>query len=367
LKITKERNRPLPLIEKTVFISYRRTNASWALAIYQHLTQNGYDVFFDFKGIASGDFESIILENVRARAHFLVLLTPSALKRCSEAGDWLRREIETAIEAKRNIVPIMLPGFRFSTPTIAQQLTGKLKPLSQYNALNVPADYFTEAMGRLRDHFLNVALDAVSHPASSHAENAAKIQQAAAGAAPAARKEKLAAETYFERGFSAMDPYEKVRLYTEAIRLKPDLVGAVKDYEASALTGTDAKQSNAEGARRKMPTRQNAEVRQPRSSGKDEPGRKKGLATRNMTEERDLEPRKPKHVQAAARTQPAASTKQSEAARARQRKRRAVQNAAADRVLMRIRRERKKEAEMRRMEKERPLQALLKRLLNRPV
>jgi hypothetical protein len=41
--------------EKTVFISYRRTNIPWALAIFQNLTQHGYDVFFDYNGIASGD------------------------------------------------------------------------------------------------------------------------------------------------------------------------------------------------------------------------------------------------------------------------------------------------------------------------
>ena len=68
-------------IEKTVFISYRRTNVPWALAISQYLTHNGYDVFVDYTGVASGDFESVILENIRARAHFLVLLTPSALER----------------------------------------------------------------------------------------------------------------------------------------------------------------------------------------------------------------------------------------------------------------------------------------------
>jgi len=85
-------------IEKTVFISYRRTNVSWALAIYQYLTHQGYDVFFDYKSIASGDFEQIILANIKSRAHFLVILTPSALERCSEPNDWLRREIECALE-----------------------------------------------------------------------------------------------------------------------------------------------------------------------------------------------------------------------------------------------------------------------------
>ena len=76
-------------IEKTVFISYRRANAPWALAIFKELTHHGYDVFFDYTGILSGDYERIILENIQARAHFLVLLAPSTLDRCSEPEDQL--------------------------------------------------------------------------------------------------------------------------------------------------------------------------------------------------------------------------------------------------------------------------------------
>jgi len=44
----------MPRIEKTVFISYRRTNAPWRWSIYQHLSHHGYDVFYDYQGIASG-------------------------------------------------------------------------------------------------------------------------------------------------------------------------------------------------------------------------------------------------------------------------------------------------------------------------
>ncbi len=122
----------MPRVEKTVFISYRRTNFWTALAIYQHLTSNGFDVFMDYRGIAAGDFESQILENVRARAHFLILLTPSALERLAEPGDWLRREIETAIESRRNIVPLLFEGFDFGSPMVAKQLSGALSALPRY-------------------------------------------------------------------------------------------------------------------------------------------------------------------------------------------------------------------------------------------
>lgn len=86
-------------VEKTIFLSYRRTNTPWALAIYQNLTHLGYDVFFDYISIPSGDFESVILGNIKSRAHFLVLLTPSALEDCDKPGDWLRREIEAAMDS----------------------------------------------------------------------------------------------------------------------------------------------------------------------------------------------------------------------------------------------------------------------------
>src|ERR1022692_932886 len=168
-------------IEKTVFLSYRRTNIPWALAIFQNLTQNGYDVFFDYNGIASGDFESVILGNITARAHFLVLLTPSALERCDDPADWLRREIETALANQRNIVPLMLEGFDFGTPTIASQLTGTLAALKRYNGLSIPPEYFLEAMERLRGRYLNVPLTAVLHPASLPVQRAATEQRAAAG------------------------------------------------------------------------------------------------------------------------------------------------------------------------------------------
>jgi hypothetical protein len=101
-------------IDRTVFVSYRHTDAAWALSIFQDLTQHGYDVFIDYDGIASGSFETIILENIRSRAHFLVLLTPTALERCADPKDWMRREIEAALDSRRNIIPVMLEGFDFS-------------------------------------------------------------------------------------------------------------------------------------------------------------------------------------------------------------------------------------------------------------
>ncbi len=134
-----------------------------------------------------------MLGNIAARAHFLVVLTPSALERCSNPNDWLRREIETALEFRRNIVPLMLESFSFGTPAIASQLTGALSALKEYNGLNIPPDFFLEAMSRLRERYLNAPLTAVLHPKTLIAQSETKRQKAAATAAPPVQEQPLTA------------------------------------------------------------------------------------------------------------------------------------------------------------------------------
>ncbi len=178
-------------IEKTVFISYRRTDVYTALAVYENLKNQGYDVFFDYRSISSGDFEQIITSNIRARAHFILILTPTALDRCNEPGDWLRREIELAIDEKRNIVPLFFKGFRFGGSSKSgmskwmrlrkpEVLTGKLGNIRRYNGLNVHEDYFEEAMQRVRTEFLNKPLDTILHPVSTQVRKVVKEEQDAA-------------------------------------------------------------------------------------------------------------------------------------------------------------------------------------------
>jgi tetratricopeptide (TPR) repeat protein len=212
-------------IEKSVFISYRRTNFPWALAIYQELTHKGYDVFLDYLSIDSGNFEKVILENIKARAHFLVILTLSSLERCQEPEDWLRREIETAIGEKRNIVPVMLENFDFGNPLVRQALTGKLSSLNKFNGLRVYTEYFFEAMDRLRNRYLNIELNTVLYPISIETKKVTKKQQAALSKVKQVRKEELNVQEWYERGYEyhgTGNYKEAIRCYSESIALRPD-------------------------------------------------------------------------------------------------------------------------------------------------
>lgn len=145
--------RPRPNPNRRVFISYRRA-VSWQItrAIYNELRAHGYDVFMDVESIPSGQFERIILNQIAARPHFIVILTHGTLDRVDQPGDWLRREIERALELERNIIPVLVDGFTMADA--APHLTGRLAALTKYNALDVPQVYFDAAMTRLRTQFL---------------------------------------------------------------------------------------------------------------------------------------------------------------------------------------------------------------------
>jgi len=141
----------------------------------------------------------VILDNIRARAHFIIILTPSALENCNEPGDWLRREIETAMDEKRNIVPLMMEGFDFGNPLVNETLTGKLALLSGYNGLRIPADYALEAMVRLRERYLNVALsDVFLQPLSNFAKEVTESQKVSADNEDLIESTQLSEQELFE-------------------------------------------------------------------------------------------------------------------------------------------------------------------------
>lgn len=162
-----------------VFLSYRRKDSTGAEAVYRWLREQGFDVFMDVQSLGSGSFERVILEQILAREHFVVLLRPDSLDRADQPGDWLRREIETAMTHRRNVVPLTDGGFSFEALGVKHKLTGQLARLKEYTAVEIPAGYFPAAMERLV-RFLSIDFKTVVHPESPSAKKAATKQLLAA-------------------------------------------------------------------------------------------------------------------------------------------------------------------------------------------
>lgn len=90
-----------------IFISYRRDGgALMARTLCAELELLGYRVFLDFNELKDGVFDKRIMDAIDEAPIFITLLTPHSLDRCVNEDDWVRREIEYAIEKNRHLVPI---------------------------------------------------------------------------------------------------------------------------------------------------------------------------------------------------------------------------------------------------------------------
>ena len=67
-----------------------------------------------------------------------------ALDRCVNQDDWLRLEIEHAIQYKKNIIPIMVDGFEFP-----KELPSSMQVLPFFNGVQISREYFDASMVKL--------------------------------------------------------------------------------------------------------------------------------------------------------------------------------------------------------------------------
>lgn len=95
-----------------IFISYRRDGGEFfGKILSDKLIAKGYSVFFDVEALRSGPFNDQLFQVIDQCQDFIVILSPHALDRCINPGDWVCSEIAYAIQQKKNIVPIVLRDF----------------------------------------------------------------------------------------------------------------------------------------------------------------------------------------------------------------------------------------------------------------
>jgi tetratricopeptide (TPR) repeat protein len=127
------------------------------------------------------------------------------------------------MDLKRNIVPVMVKGFDFSLEQ--KYLTGKLSTLSSFSGLNVPADYFDEAMTKLRTRFLKqpVSGTVVSTPVSERDAVESRINATLAQPEPTSAE--LNASDYYSQGYRCYEQSDfpgAILNFTKAIESNPE-------------------------------------------------------------------------------------------------------------------------------------------------
>jgi len=136
-----------------VFTSYSRNSSGWAArSIKERLDRHGVDVFLDIDSINSGRFETVIVNEIGRREHFIVLLTQETCERLGTPSDWVRRELERALELKKNVVPVLLDDTSLQQVSPAFPLREKLLSLS---ACTILFALFAEATETLFQRYLS--------------------------------------------------------------------------------------------------------------------------------------------------------------------------------------------------------------------
>lgn len=133
--------------KKSVFISYRREGgAEVARIIENFLHDRGFDVFLDVDSLGGGHFDEMILSHIKKRDNFILICNSGCFERFSEPSDWVRREVECAIENQKHIVPVLLEKFDWSETT---DFSGTLSQLRRHNSFSYSHIYWKDVRERL--------------------------------------------------------------------------------------------------------------------------------------------------------------------------------------------------------------------------
>ncbi|HLP56075.1 MAG TPA: TIR domain-containing protein [Fluviicola sp.] len=127
---------------KDIFISYSRKQLLFASKLYQHLSNRGYNVWFDQNDIPLAvDFLNEIERGIRQSHYFLFLLSPD-----SAGSVYCMKEIDFALEYGKRIVPL------HCVPTQEaemQDLQSIIARLNWINFTNSTDDNYTEILDKL--------------------------------------------------------------------------------------------------------------------------------------------------------------------------------------------------------------------------
>ncbi|KAG5836727.1 hypothetical protein ANANG_G00231630 [Anguilla anguilla] len=112
-----------------VFISYRRTTGSQLAS-----------VFIDVEKLEAGKFQEKLIQSVQRARNFILVLSANALDKCmGDEGmkDWVHKEIVTALNEKKNVVPVT-DNFQWPDPS---SLPADMSAILNFNGIKWSHEY----------------------------------------------------------------------------------------------------------------------------------------------------------------------------------------------------------------------------------
>ena len=146
-----------------IFISYRREGGfEVAKHIKDLLTRDGYSVSFDMDNLMNGDFNKELLKRIAECEDFILILDANVFKGTLEGRekqkDWLRMELSEALSQDKNVIPVMLDGFKEFPDGLPQDIAG----VRYKNGPKYSKEYFDTFYDRLKHFIKEVPTDDIT-------------------------------------------------------------------------------------------------------------------------------------------------------------------------------------------------------------
>lgn len=146
-----------------IFISYRREGGfEVAKHIKDLLTRDGYSVSFDMDNLMNGNFNKEILKRIAECEDFILILDANVFKGTLEGRekqkDWLRMELSEALSKNKNVIPVMLEGFK----EFPEDLPKDIEDVRYRNGPRYDKVYFDAFYERLKKFIREVPTDDVT-------------------------------------------------------------------------------------------------------------------------------------------------------------------------------------------------------------
>ena len=132
-----------------IFISYKRKSLATANNLYYRLTTRGYTTFYDLEEMGRDNFNTQILQYIDNAKDVFVILEEGSLEACKNGTwqqDWFCREIAYAIKKEKNIIPLLLGGYKMPDESF---FPDEMKPLSLKQAPEFSFSFFGNYIDKL--------------------------------------------------------------------------------------------------------------------------------------------------------------------------------------------------------------------------
>ena len=137
-----------------IFISYRRNGGfEPAQRLYESLVKRGFSVSFDLETLRSGSFDRELMERIELCRDFVLIVDKHCFdktldKKFNSENDWVRREVAYALQLKKNVITVKLPGADFP-----DDLPEDIAEISMKNGPEYSPIYFEAFVSRLEEQF----------------------------------------------------------------------------------------------------------------------------------------------------------------------------------------------------------------------